>query len=166
MELRNIRDTEYTVSRCGKVFAPDGVQINPWVENNTGYLLFRIRRNNKPWCLRLHRVVGECWVDNPYNLPYVKHKGDDKTNNHADNLEWGTVIDNTQEGYDNGCYQYKARSHRVVAIHRESGDVIESKSLRSLAEALGLNRKNIASILKGKKKNTYNYEFRYEMPND
>lgn len=161
MELRKIRDTDYLVSRCGKVFSPRGKQLSTWVENNTGYTLVRIRRNKKPLCLRLHVIVGESWIPNPDNLPFVKHTNDDKTNNHADNLSWGRNRDNVQEGYDNGCYRFKTRSYAVSATNKSTGEMYEFKSLRQLSEVLGLHRKNVAAILAGNKKNTYNYEFRY-----
>lgn len=88
MELKRIRDTEYFVSEDGKLFNSRGNKLSTWVENNTGYTLFRIYINGKTKCYRLHRIVAECWLPNPDKLPFVKHKNDDKTNNHARNLEW------------------------------------------------------------------------------
>lgn len=166
MELRKIRDTEYMVSKDGRVFSPKGKQLSTWIENNTGYTLVRVRRDKKPLCLRVHVIVAECWIPNPNGYRYVKHKNDDKTINDASNLEWGTNSENTKEGYENGCYKFKRRSYKVTVIHKETGQEQTFKSVRSLSETLGLHRKNVSAILDGRKTNTYEYEFRYEMPND
>lgn len=42
----------------------------------------------------VHRMMAECWIDNPDDLPEVNHKDGDKLNNVASNLEWVTRQDN------------------------------------------------------------------------
>lgn len=162
MREMQIRGSLYKIKEDGTITSHLGRKINTWVENNAGYHLFRVRyEGNVEKCFRLHRILAECFIPNPDNLPFVKHKDDDKDNNTLDNLEWGANPDNTQEGYDNACYQYNARCHKVKATCLTTGKITIAKSLRSLSEELGLNRKNIAAILKGKKNNTYNYSFEY-----
>ena len=163
MELRKIRDTDFLISEDGKIFSPKGKQISTWIENNTGYTLFRIHFNGKKRCYRLHRILAECWIPNPDNLPFVKHKNDDRTYNTVSNLEWGANPDNVQEGYDNQRYKFKTRSYKVYVTNKETNEVLVFKSLRSLAETLGLNRKNVAAVLDNRKNNTYtNFEFSYQ----
>jgi hypothetical protein len=141
--------------------------MSPWIENNSGYYLFRVRRDNKPLCLRLHRILAEAFIPNPDNKPFVRHLNDIKTDNRLCNLEWGDNPTNTKEGYDNGCYQFKTRSYSILVIHKKTGEILTFKSLRSASEELNLNRKNISAILKGKKTSTYVYDFKYlETPND
>lgn len=164
--MKKIRDTNYFITEEGFVISPYGKKISPWKENNTGYLLVRIRRNKKPLCLRLHRILAEAYLANPEGKTYVKHKNDNIEDNSLSNLEWGDRPDNTQEGYDNGCYRFYSRKHRVRAIHKETNVEIVFDSVRSLSESLNLNRKNVTAILKKRKVNNYDYEFYYEMSND
>ena len=159
-----IRYSLYTIREDGVITSHKGKTINTWKENNTGYHLFRTRYSDgNVKCFRLHRILAECFIPNPENLPFVKHKDDDKDNNSLANLEWGKNPDNVKEGYDNGCYQFKQRSHKIKVTSHDTCEVLYFKSLRSLAENLSLNRKNVASVLKGKKNNTYPYDFEYAM---
>ena len=53
----------------------------------------------------------------------------------------------------------------LANLNKETNEVLVFKSLRSLAETLGLNRKNVAAVLDNRKNNTYtNFEFSYQCP--
>lgn len=160
-----IRDSLYTINEYGIITSHKGRIINTWIENNTGYHLFRVRyADGSVKCFRYHRILAEAFIPNPDNLPFVKHKDDNKDNNSLDNLEWGSNPDNVKEGYDNGCYEFTERCHKIKVTYVNTGEVKVFKSLRSLSDELDINRKNVAAILKGKKNNTYtDYNFEYFM---
>ena len=90
----------------------------------------------------------------------VNHIDGDKLNNNAKNLEWISNSKNTQHAYDSNLYRSTYRCG-VKAIHKITGEEFIFKSIRSCANELGLNRKTITSILKGKKANNYDYKFEY-----
>ena len=70
---------------------------------NFGYKYCGINYNNgKHISKRVHRLVAETFLPNPNNYPIVMHKDNNKKNNNVDNLQWGTVSQNTKQAYDDG----------------------------------------------------------------
>lgn len=137
------------------------IKLCKWIDN-LGYYMVSFRRDGKKHYVRVHRIIAETLIPNPNNYPQVNHKDGDKLNNRLDNLEWVSNADNTQHGYDNDLYHSRRRRHSVRAISKATGESFEFPSIRSCAEALGLNRKTITGILKGtKKSNNYPYNFEY-----
>lgn len=131
-----------------------------WVDN-VGYYQVVWRENGKRKYVRVHRLIAETLLPNPNNLPQVDHKDGNKLNNALSNLEWVSNAENTQRGYNSGLYHSSKRSHKISAKHKTTGKVEIYKSIRSCADALGLNRKTITAILKQQKANNYDYEFQY-----
>lgn len=68
---------------------------------NFGYHIVALSNNYGRKNVRVHRLVAEAFVDNPYNKPCVNHIDGDKLNNHYTNLEWSTISENTQHAFDN-----------------------------------------------------------------
>lgn len=50
----------------------------------------------------IHRLVAQCFIPNPEELPIVNHKDGDQTNNYVSNLEWCTHRQNAEHARING----------------------------------------------------------------
>ena len=87
----------YTITECGKVFDPAGVQRTEYLSGVPAYKYVNMPSNspsgirNGGWQIRrVHILVAQTYIPNPDNLPMVDHKDRDVTNNHKDNLRWAT----------------------------------------------------------------------------
>ena len=63
-----------------------------------GYV--RVYFEGRKW--KAHRLIATNFIPNPENKPIVNHKNGDKQYNHASNLEWNTVSENTSHAWSMG----------------------------------------------------------------
>jgi hypothetical protein len=75
-----------------------------------GYRSFLAYMNGKPHRGTLHRLVCEAFHGPPQPGMYACHNDDDKDNNRASNLRWGTPKDNAQDRERNGKGRRRGRS--------------------------------------------------------
>lgn len=104
-EWRDIIDHEdYQVSNLGRVRNAETGRILKQYWNGgrkrDGYLRVDLRTNKKTYKLSVHRLVALAFIPNPdpENLIQVNHKDENKSNNHADNLEWCDATYNINYG--------------------------------------------------------------------
>lgn len=73
------------------------------VKHPRGYHQLNISIKGKQKMYLCHRLTFECWNGViPYGLQINHKEVDDKTNNHLDNLELATDLQNKQHGVANG----------------------------------------------------------------
>jgi hypothetical protein len=102
-------ETLYEVSDKGELYAlprqgsgGHGGKLCATKVDKDGYLIAQLRRDNKTTYKRLHRIVAQVFIPNPYNHPVINHIDYDRTNNSIDNLEWCTVKENNQHTWNGG----------------------------------------------------------------
>ena len=64
-----------------------------------GYLRVSLRKNNKAYEFKIHRLVADAFIPNPENKPTINHINGDKTCNKVNNLEWATRAEQMQHAY-------------------------------------------------------------------
>ncbi len=96
------RNSSYYVERDGRVFS---TKSNKYLktDKHKGYLRVTLTiGSNRPKHYKVHRLVAECYIPNPNNLPDVNHKDGNKSNCNDWNLEWCTKSQNMKHAYKNG----------------------------------------------------------------
>lgn len=103
-------------------------------------------------CRKVHKLVALAFLPNPLNKPMVNHKGKDgdKTNNHVDNLEWATHVENEAHA---SKYGLKARGSdfSTAKLSEEDIPIIRKRIKRKhriadIARDYGVNFSIIAGI--------------------
>jgi hypothetical protein len=93
-------DSLYLISNKGRIYSNVSNRLIKCKPNKHGYMEMPIgkkdqnRKNRK-----IHRLVAEAFLPNPFNKKEVNHIDKDRTNNSVENLEWSTAWENTQHKY-------------------------------------------------------------------
>lgn len=125
------------VSKDGRVFR----EIKPYYRGKNGaYKCVSYNGGRED----VHRLVAKLWVPNPKDLPIVCHKDDNPSNNHADNLYWGSPFDNLRDvALKNNIPKAYLSKYKTVWQLKQLG-----WKQRDIATQLDLGESRISQILK------------------
>lgn len=130
-------------------------------KNTYGYLQVNLCKNNIRCKKLIHRLVAQAFIPNPENKPQVNHINEIKTNNMVSNLEWMTAKENSNHGTRNERTS-KKRSIPILAINIKTGESKDFYGGNECARQLGLHQQHISAVLKGKRRQTGGYTFKYK----
>jgi hypothetical protein len=126
----------------------------------TGYVQVGVWYKGKSRTFNVHRLVAEAFLPNPYSLPQVNHKDENKRNNHFTNLEWCTPKYNSAYSrqrhpereaarwHNGGVSSGRKRARRICAFR----DGVLIKTYESVADAardMKCHRTTISSVANG-----------------
>lgn len=123
--------------------------------NHNGYCRVTLRQDGKSFRKYVHRLIAECFVDNPKGYPDVNHRNGIKHDNRAANLEWVTKKMNMQHAVKNGLAvslkgdrngKSKLKNDEVKLIFKMRSDGL---LIKDIAAKFGLHPSHIGRILKG-----------------
>jgi hypothetical protein len=124
--------------------------LKPYFSKSTGYMLITIPKIRKKY--RLHRMVAEAFIENPYDYPYVNHKDGDKTHNSVDNLEWVTAQMNSRHAEDHHLVNHARgeaagkNKYSEKLIRRACEMLEEGIPTTHIAKELGMSRRLVNSL--------------------
>lgn len=126
------------------------------VPDNVGYPKVVLRNNGKRRDVRVHRLVAEAFIPNPYNYRVVNHLDGGRTNNRVDNLEWCSHRHNTQYAVKQGAFDLYRKKVKVV----ETGIIYPS--IHECARRMkkhNVDFRHISDCLRGKLKSHKGFHF-------
>ena len=156
----------YTITDDGKVFSlnyhKEGYKKEmKQQKDKKGYKIVYLSSHSKDKSFFVHRLVSLAFIPNPYNLPQVNHKDENKSNNRVENLEWCS-------NYYNAHYRDKvertAKSHwkPIQQFTKDCVFIREWDSIKEACETLQMSSGYIVDTLKGRHKSAYGYIWRYK----
>lgn len=103
----------------------------------------------------VHVLVAKAFLGPRPPKNEVRHKDGVKTNNHVDNLEWGTTSDNQNDRAKHGTSNRGERCGTSVLKEHDVRSIRELRSAgltqRAIAEEFGISREHVRDIILGKK---------------
>lgn len=156
-----IKDYEdrYLVSNTGKIFSiKRQIFLKPVIERN--YYRVQLFNGKKFKHFHIHRIVANTFLSNPYNLPEVNHKDEDKLNNNVSNLEWCTKTYNIN--YGTCIHRSLCKRSKQVEQYDKSNNLIDSYlSIMDAERVTKIPNANINACCKGKRNTAGGYIWRY-----
>ena len=131
--------------------------LRPAVDGK-GYLHVVLYKNNEPQSFRINRLVAQCFIPNPNNLPEVNHKFGVKFDNYFENLEWTTPSGNIQHAIKMGLkkpgaqnYNSKLTEEQILEIREFCIKGDRKFGIRALARKFGVSEGTIWAIVNFKR---------------
>ena len=86
--------SNYLISRDGRIYSRNVKRLLKPATDKDGYLRVALSVEKIPHYLRVHRLVADTYIPNPFNKPVINHLNGVVTDNRVENLEWATVQEN------------------------------------------------------------------------
>ncbi len=131
----------------------NGVLLSQFIARG-GYWTINLTFNGKGKQFSVHRLIGQHFIDNPENKPWINHKDGVKSNNSLSNLEWSTISENTKHAYDIGIV---VNPLRKLVIDLETG--IFYDSIKHAAYSKGITRVLLTRYLTGDRRNRTSFAY-------
>lgn len=139
-----IRTKDFSMTRSdGKPLTRKGVFLSQRPDRD-GYMRVTVSKRGKYRGFGVHRLVALAWLPNPENKETVNHLDGNKSNNHVDNLEWATHVEQKIHALETGL----SSMDRLLASTERRSIPVEFNgkvysSLREASRAEGLHRNTI-----------------------
>ena len=169
----------YEVSNLGRVKSL--ITVGCWGRENIlkqtihefGYLLVGLYKNKKSRLIRVHRLVGAAFIQNPYNYKDINHKRGNKKDNREWMLEWCTRSYNLKHSYKLGLsipawlgVRGVDNPHSKPVIQYDLNDTVIGvySSAVEASQKTGISKSHIGCVCKGVRKTTGGYIWKYSSP--
>ena len=154
---------DYEISSFGNVYSNKRDIVMKPYHDGWGYQCVTLSsRSEKSKQKKVHRLVAEAFIPNPYNKPEINHIDGNKDNNNVENLEWVTRSENEIHAFKHGLNvrnSYDAGRPKRRVMITETGQIFNS--LTDCARYLGCTRQNVMRCANGKYEQCMGYHIKF-----
>lgn len=125
-----------------------------------GYETICLCKDGKRKTYKVHRLVANAFIKNPFNFYQINHKDENKTNNNVGNLEWCDNKYNANFGTRNYRISNK-KSKSILQFDLNNNLIKKWNNAKEICNELKFNYWYILSACRGKYKSAYNYIWTY-----
>lgn len=133
---------------------------------NQGYLYVGLCKNGRVYTKKIHRLVAENFIPNPYGYEVVNHRDEDRANNDVNNLEWCTTAYNVTYGMakekNKKTFEEHGVSKRVCQYDLQGNLLATYRSLADASRISGVSTGAICWCCKGYNKQAKGFIWKYE----
>ena len=115
----------------------------------TGYRV-DLWKDGKPKTLLVGRIIASTFIENNLlNMDLtVNHINGNRLDNKIENLEWCSIKENIQKGFETGLF---STQKKIIIVDKRTNEELEFRSLSLASQYLGFNNKYLSNkIKKGK----------------
>lgn len=132
VDIKNFED--YQITDDGRVWSK---QSNKWLKpflSDSGYFCVNLYKGGILKQRKLHHLIGEAFIPNPDNKPYIDHINTIRTDNRIENLHWVTQKENCSnpqsvinriESHKGQIPWIKGKHHTEETLERKSNKVYQ-----------------------------------------
>jgi len=171
----------YQINKSWEIYSLPSKMWHNWMKRKTlkhknWYVYILLQKDWKKSNIRLHRLIAQIFIPNPYKKEYVNHINWIKDDNRIENLEWCTASENMQHAYKEwlinvskgknhyNYWKFWKKHHNAKKIDQFTLDWEFIKTWDSwvdIRDELWLNKWNIVSVCKWKRNQTWWFKWKY-----
>ena len=125
----------YSISNHGSIKNNKTNKILKQKNHIQGYKLIDLHKNGIRKTFKIHRLVGNAFLENPENKPFIDHIDENKANNNVKNLRWATRKEN---GYNQGKRIDNSSGFKGVSFIKNANKYQASIKINGKNKHLGL----------------------------
>lgn len=148
----------YQVSNLGRI--KNNKKIRKLTLRKDGYLHIPLRKNGINKFYLVHQIVAKTFIDNPKKYKEINHIDENKANNKVENLEWCSRSYNINYGSAN--YNRSLTEGKKINQYTKDGIFIKQwDTIKGASNSLNIKLPHIIRVLKGRRKSTGGFVFKY-----